>query len=65
MTPSFGDIVFNPGKNCIKDLFLRSDIEFITRYDVNKLVHRQKEKLFTFCYLILISEVDLCGLECF
>jgi hypothetical protein len=42
-------------------LFLRSDIEFITRYDVNKLVHRQKEKLFTFCYLILISEVDLCG----
>jgi hypothetical protein len=40
MTSSFGDIIFNPGKNCIKDLLLRSDIEFITRYDVNKLVHR-------------------------
>lgn len=53
--------VFHPSHHCIKDLLLTSDIQFITRYDVNELIGWEQHELLTLHHLHRDTREQSCG----
>lgn len=52
MLSPLSDIVLEPGHDCIKDLLLAANVEFVAANDIHQLADGQEQELLALHYLL-------------